>query len=171
MVVFFFFLMIRRPPRSTRTDTLFPYTTLFRAERRWETSNEGLGRDPPVAEGDPRRAAGAAPGDSAHREAVPQADHRRPDLGAFSGAAARLHRLLLAVQGRDRSAPPRPRFHRAGRRSRLAGGGGEGTAGGVLELAPAHEAGTRSEEPTSELQSLMRSSYAVFCLKKKTEKK
>src|SRR3546814_15108892 len=59
--------MIRRPPRSTRTDTLFPYTTLFRS----------------------------------------------------------------------------PRFHRAGRRSRLAGGGGEGTAGGVLELAPAHEAGTR----------------------------
>src|SRR3546814_10254170 len=93
--------MIRRPPRSTRTDTLFPYTTLFRS----------------------------------------------------------------------------------------------GTAGGVLELAPAHEAGTRdlghsnpcrarsgpahrapgaagrSEEHTSELQSLMRISYAVFCLKKKKQTK
>src|SRR3546814_14856765 len=34
MVLFFFFLMIRRPPRSTRTDTLFPYTTLFRSRRR-----------------------------------------------------------------------------------------------------------------------------------------
>src|SRR3546814_14066561 len=33
-VVFFFFLMIRRPPRSTRTDTLFPYTTLFRSQAR-----------------------------------------------------------------------------------------------------------------------------------------
>src|SRR3546814_14494415 len=33
-VVLFFFLMIRRPPRSTRTDTLFPYTTLFRSDRR-----------------------------------------------------------------------------------------------------------------------------------------
>src|SRR3546814_19306933 len=129
MVVFFFFLMIRRPPRSTRTDTLFPYTTLFRAERRWETSNEGLGRDPPVAEGDPRRAAGAAPGDSAHRKAVPQADHRRPALGAFSGAAARLHRLLLAVPGRYRSEPPRPRLHSPGRPNRLARGAGKGAAG------------------------------------------
>src|SRR3546814_15030205 len=34
----FFFLMIRRPPRSTRTDTLFPYTTLFRSSRRWSTA-------------------------------------------------------------------------------------------------------------------------------------
>src|SRR3546814_15919361 len=34
-VVFFFFLMIRRPPRSTRTDTLFPYTTLFRSPIGW----------------------------------------------------------------------------------------------------------------------------------------
>src|SRR3546814_18748214 len=42
MVVFFFFLMIRRPPRSTRTDTLFPYTTLFRSLRRRQASaNDG----------------------------------------------------------------------------------------------------------------------------------
>src|SRR3546814_19975178 len=49
---FFFFLMIRRPPRSTRTDTLFPYTTLFRSKgdsdvhgkTRWQGQVQGLGR-------------------------------------------------------------------------------------------------------------------------------
>src|SRR3546814_13713710 len=35
VLTYFFFLMIRRPPRSTRTDTLFPYTTLFRSQARW----------------------------------------------------------------------------------------------------------------------------------------
>src|SRR3546814_15815025 len=40
-VLLFFFLMIRRPPRSTRTDTLFPYTTLFRSERGQEVEPEG----------------------------------------------------------------------------------------------------------------------------------
>src|SRR3546814_14155005 len=47
MYVVFFFLMIRRPPRSTRTDTLFPYTTLFRsahATRKQATPSSGLGR-------------------------------------------------------------------------------------------------------------------------------
>src|SRR6056297_3901971 len=78
MVIFFFFLMIRRPPRSTRTDTLFPYTTLFRSA----TAQHG------------------------------RADHR------------------------DRPGP--------GRRG-------------------------RSEEHTSELQSLRRISYAVFCVKKKNK--
>src|SRR3546814_20347237 len=46
-VVVIFFLMIRRPPRSTRTDTLFPYTTLFRSRRR--------ARDRPAADRPPRR--------------------------------------------------------------------------------------------------------------------
>src|SRR3546814_9146607 len=78
---YFFFLMIRRPPRSTRTDTLFPYTTLFR-----------------------------------------------------SGSAASAFR------------------RHSGRRT--------GRSGRVRR-------GRRSEEHTSELQSLMRISYAVFCLKKK----
>src|SRR3546814_17951123 len=76
----FFFLMIRRPPRSTRTDTLFPYTTLFRSRR------AHLGAD---------------------------------DEGAWGLVAAMMTRW------------------------------------------------SRSEEHTSELQSLMRISYAVFCLKKK----
>src|SRR3546814_3121983 len=91
--------MIRRPPRSTRTDTLFPYTTLFRSRggaalRRW-----------------------AVPGPAG----VPQ--RRRMRAGAQMGD----------------------------RRSR--------------QDLP------RSEEHTSELQSLMRISYAVFCLKKKKQKK
>src|SRR3546814_1016972 len=88
----FFFLMIRRPPRSTRTDTLFPYTTLFRS-----------GRQAPL---------------------WPQ--------GGRTG-------------------------RRRGRRPQRAYAGG---------FPP----GNRSEEHTSELQSLMRISYAVFCLKKKKKK-
>src|SRR3546814_8362536 len=96
----FFFLMIRRPPSSTRTDTLLPYTTLFRSRRsrpchRYQHA-AGTGRR------------------SWH------ADARRP-RGATLGVWRR-------------------------RRSRTLG---------------------RSEEHTSELQSLMRISYAVFCLKKK----
>src|SRR3546814_7083728 len=89
IVCFFFFLMIRRPPRSTRTDTLFPYTTLFRSC--WTCC--------------------------ATRSASP----------ASRKAAAR------AIAG------------------------------------PVASCSTRSEEHTSELQSLMRISYAVFCLKKKKQ--
>src|SRR3546814_7680019 len=80
---FFFFLIIRRPPRSTRTDTLFPYTTLFRSTGVPPRVDPGCGLD----------------------------------LFCFPGSAG------------------------------------------------------RSEEHTSELQSLMRISYAVFCLKKKKNKK
>src|SRR3546814_20808641 len=47
VIVYFFFLMIRRPPRSTRTDTLFPYTTLFRSDQDGEP---GLGRQRQQAE-------------------------------------------------------------------------------------------------------------------------
>src|SRR3546814_19492713 len=46
MSLYFCFLMIRRPPRSTRTDTLFPYTTLFRSQMRW-TSSRPFGRQKP----------------------------------------------------------------------------------------------------------------------------
>src|SRR3546814_1833375 len=119
-IILFFFLMIRRPPRSTRTDTLFPYTTLFRSARR------GLHR--------PRR----------------RGDHRR-----------RVHR----------SHP-----HRAPLVRRPAPGGrGQGRrAGAAREPDPGQHhlpEPVRSEEHTSELQSLMRISYAVFCLKKKKHKK
>src|SRR3546814_2689275 len=91
--------MIRRPPRSTRTDTLFPYTTLFRSRRHCET-----------------------------------ADSRRAD-----------------------ASPPPPEGRR-GSRHRPAPTAGR-----------SRRATSRSEEHTSELQSLMRISYAVFCLKKKTK--
>src|SRR3546814_2544627 len=100
---FFFFLMIRRPPRSTRTDTLFPYTTLFR-------SHAGGAR--PVCR---FRVFGG-----------------RPDAG-------NRRRRQCPVRVRRRPAADRRPEHR------------------------------RSEEHTSELQSLMRISYAVFCLKKKTQ--
>src|SRR3546814_14570895 len=83
----FFFLMIRRPPRSTRTDTLFPYTTLFRSDRSGE------------------------------------------------------QRIARRCRPRDERWPVADQPEQPGR--------------------------CRSEEHTSELQSLMRISYAVFCLKKK----
>src|SRR3546814_9320997 len=86
MYYLLFFLIIRRPPRSTRTDTLLPYTTLFRS----------------------------------------------------AGRAHALRRRGFARAGADRARLPARARVRA-----------------------------RSEEHTSELQSLMRNSYAVFCLKKK----
>src|SRR3546814_7853669 len=107
--IFFFFLMIRRPPRSTRTDTLFPYTTLFRS---------------------PARRRRAPAGSSVLRPARALPGWRR--------------RRTIA----DRHSPARRRGGRAGRES------------GMVRRR-------RSEEHTSELQSLMRISYAVFCLKKK----
>src|SRR3546814_20202579 len=86
----FFFLMIRLPPRSTRTDTLFPYTTLFRSDS---------------------------------------------CLGRASAKSARPQSRSTSSMRASRAALP----------------------------------SLRSEEHTSELQSLMRISYAVFCLKKKTK--
>src|SRR3546814_6591911 len=97
--------MLRRPPRSTRPDTLFPYTSLFRsvAARRLRQGGHGCA---PVGEG------GEAPLDEVAHPGRAGGQHRRPQLGVE-----------------------------------------------VVE--------DRSEEHTSELQSLMRISYAVFCLKKK----
>src|SRR3546814_10856975 len=105
--------MIRRPPRSTRTDTLFPYTTLFRSRRRKRGDGQG----------DQQQRKAAAHGSVAFHAA-----------GADRRALAGRGRLFLG----DRAA----------------------------RVAPAVEH-VRSEEHTSELQSLMRISYAVFCLKKK----
>src|SRR3546814_7263376 len=96
--------MIRRPPRSTRTDTLFPYTTLFRSTAQGMVAAAGAGT---------RRAGDAR---------------------------------VCARAGAD---------HRQVRARRTAAGG---------------DRDHRSEEHTSELQSLMRISYAVFCLKKKKTK-
>src|SRR3546814_4321047 len=102
--------MTRRPPRSTRTDTLFPYTTLFRSA--------------------------AERGENDHQKyAVPRAASPLP--------RSRLWQLARRGGNASRKIPPR-----------------------------SHIIGTdRSEEHTSELQSLMRISYAVFCLKKKNTNK
>src|SRR3546814_6051057 len=108
--------MIRRPPRSTRTDTLFPYTTLFRSR---------LGH--PAAE-----------------ERVPGLCGQRTRRQA--GGDGRAVALPQPYQPVPAAAEP----VRAARR--VTGGSG---------------CRQRSEEHTSELQSLMRISYAVFCLKKK----
>src|SRR3546814_1636760 len=112
----FCFLMIRRPPRSTRTDTLFPYTTLFRSS---PTSRDG-----------PRR-------------------------------------------GFGRTHPNGSRSHsRFARRELSHQGGKNGIAGHESQPEVRDwQNQDRSEEHTSELQSLMRISYAVFCLKKKNNNK
>src|SRR3546814_1339163 len=106
--------MIRRPPRSTRTDTLFPYTTLFRSCE----PNGAL----------------------------------RPRSGD-AGQSLREY-LGLAIRRPAAKAPRRePHSHNPPMPGQI----------GELALVMA----VRSEEHTSELQSLMRISYAVFCLKKK----
>src|SRR3546814_2449822 len=103
--------MLRRPPRSTRTDTLFPYTTLFRSHR--------IGLPRKQDEMHPARGIGAA----------------QPILRGALAYACPLHDHLRTIARRSE-----------------------------LNL---QSRGDRSEEHTSELQSLMRISYAVFCLKKK----
>src|SRR3546814_2648383 len=97
--------MIRRPPRSTRTDTLFPYTTLFRSRKRRRQHHRPRSRPAAAMRG---------------REGLVQVD---------------VHRIDAQVAGTH-------------------------TPDDRVEIG-------RSEEHTSELQSLMRISYAVFCLKKK----
>src|SRR3546814_1490749 len=101
--------MIRRPPRSTRTDTLFPYTTLFRSDSGLQISGDG----------GPQLAAGLCKLGLQRAQHRQYLDHRR-----------KLRLWPVAV----------------------------------IEIL-------RSEEHTSELQSLMRISYAVFCLKKKKKNK
>src|SRR3546814_3452579 len=108
----FVFLMIRRPPRSTRTDTLFPYTTLFRSVFAIAIGRSGGARWPVYCA-----------------------------CLAISGTAGAFGLLHLIVH-------PATAWET------------------VLPLGL-----PRSEEHTSELQSLMRNSYAVFCLKKKQEKR
>src|SRR3546814_2399589 len=108
----FFFLIIRRPPRSTRTDTLFPYTTLFRS---------------PMVSTKRATRSGRRSWSCATRSEVGSV--------AFEEAVAKAMTKASCVS-----------------RKKATGD-------------------FRSEEHTSELQSLMRISYAVFCLKKKKHKK
>src|SRR3546814_4775001 len=109
-----FLLMIRRPPRSTRTDTLFPYTTLFRSRR-----------TRPARQRDQK---------ARHHHHVTRFQERQKLWMAFAADAAELKPEYIGPGGIERSE---------------------------------HALEQRSEEHTSELQSLMRISYAVFCLKKK----
>src|SRR3546814_10228807 len=136
--------MIRRPPRSTRTDTLFPYTTLFRSP--------GF-RRPPRFGARVRRDGGVQ--DDLDRSRSAASDHR-PRLEAASGqpgnpwTAPRGTPAVPGFSGREKC-HLRPR---------------EADSRGPKGRA---ETAARSEEQTSELQSLMRISYAVFCLKKKNK--
>src|SRR3546814_2952205 len=113
--------MIRRPPRSTRTDTLFPYTTVFRSLQRAEGGRglaESVGRQPRLC---------------------------------------RAQRFVQAACLCARDVPLSVGAHPYGARSQLYDG----------RRARAVQADDRrSEEHTSELQSLMRITYAVICLKK-----
>src|SRR3546814_6244152 len=120
--------MIRRPPRSTRTDTLFPYTTLFRSSLRLFGHDRPQAAGRPFALFDPCAAFG-------WRLVVPVAG---------SGPPCHATSVSCALRGRIEDRPI------------VLAHEGRGRAGAI-----------RSEEHTSELQSLMRISYAVFCLKKK----
>src|SRR3546814_9467093 len=133
--------MIRRPPRSTRTDTLFPYTTLFRSPALSRAASSAARRPLSFA------ARGAPPpeGRAAGRFAISQGE-----LSRTAGAGRAAGRGVGARRGGLRAAISQPvSFPRKREPS--------------LGSADAR----RSEEHTSELQSLMRSSYAVLCLKKK----
>src|SRR3546814_17102546 len=124
MLLIFFFLIIRRPPRSTRTDTLFPYTTLFRSQI----------------------------GDAEHGCAV-----ELPDIGEDLAVTGVEKRQRAAPEGLMQLSRGDQALHPVEKRRRAA------ILGFDIDRL-------RSEEHTSELQSLMRISYAVFCLKKKTNK-
>src|SRR3546814_5809361 len=125
----FFFLMIRRPPRSTRTDTLFPYPTFFRSFVRVNA----IGNDEDLAS----RRIGTQPGQDANRVA----GRRQRQFSDNDSRIDLIDEMRMLNQHVARQV--------------------ENTA---FERA-------RSEEHTSELQSLMRISYAVFCLKKKQNDK
>src|SRR3546814_4392415 len=141
-----FFLMIRRPPRSTRTDTLFPYTTLFRSQRRICGRRHPRRRPPEKRAA--RRARHGAAGTSGEGRYVGR--HRTL---CRSGSIARPCRAFERLP-RGAVRQYRHRGHLVARYRRRR------PAAGAARIF-------RSEEHTSELQSLMRISYAVFCLKKK----
>src|SRR3546814_6754729 len=151
--------MLRRPPRSTRTDTLFPYTTLFRSRTRLHLVPRDLGPGPgPAPLGDEVVDASPPLGIAG----VPVLDGGVLDRGVVAGHEldhSDVQLVLVALGGR---AALQVAHVRALLRDDE----------GALELArlggvDAEVGRQRSEEHTSELQSLMRLSYAVFCLKKK----
>src|SRR3546814_1523537 len=124
--------MLRRPPRSTRTDTLFPYTTLFRSGQARRASHWSY-----EAERPPSRRQGES------LLVEPGTPLRGVQIDAGHGAAP----YPCAIAAKATPAGPQ-------------------ICGDTMRRSSQHG---RSEEHTSELQSLMRISYAVFCLKKKTK--
>src|SRR3546814_9656888 len=141
--------MIRRPPRSTRTDTLFTDTTPFRSTCRKT-----------VAAASPEIVTGSCPFANPPRHAEPgqQSHHHRVERRA---ELVREHRLGQPAQGEGRDEQ-----HARARRARRTPAGAPQPPR-EQQQRPAVQ---RSEEHTSELQSLMRTSYAVFCWQKKTTK-
>src|SRR3546814_3047534 len=155
--------MIRQPPRSTRPDTLLPYTTRFRSPRQ----RLGKLRGRIVGGGAALGLDEQSPARTQPAQRVVQT-RRRGDQLALRGAVeirptkpGRALETAVLVQDdarRDQPGPGQP----VGEQRRALAVFGEVQHRGV----PSHVQ-QRSEEHTSELQSLMRISYAVFCLKKK----
>src|SRR3546814_9766644 len=122
----FFFLMIRRPPISTRTDTLFPYTTLFRSCSgfpMWNTCFQGMKTFSKIV--------------------VESSSSPCADIGCSAASC-------VAVLSRQRTVTP-------------------GVLTGIAAKMTCSP-GMRSEEHTSELQSLMRITYALFCVTEQEHK-
>src|SRR3546814_10427752 len=135
----FFFLMIRRPPRSTRTDTLFPYTTLFRSTGvHVNEISTFLERETGRVDLDSVNPSWLIFSDGFSSSRVLSSLFKR-----LFDIAASLVLLVIALPVIVLVAI-------------------------AVKLESRGPAFYRSEEHTSELQSLMRISYAVFCLKKKT---
>src|SRR3546814_2899011 len=138
--------MIRRPPRSTRTDTLFPYTTLFRSK--------------------------------AERGAEAGGEDQQPDQGAHQGGKETLTLLheaqQLAPKDGDEGAAGVGGVHAVSPLLAPCVTGVRLVKAASRSMAPLRaitSSTRRSEEHTSELQSLMRRSYAGFCLKKNNKRR
>src|SRR3546814_5540342 len=161
---FFFFLINRRPPRSTRTDTLFPYTTLFRS--RWWTASVIRSRARWTPPSTSARSASVRKPASCISVAI--SSMPRPSLRNKPGAARAPARPRSPVMSdRSRTLMP-PDLRMSCNRRSLPRSPSSSAVGPVGFRAVGGVGRLRSEEHTSELQSLMRISYAVFCLKKKT---
>src|SRR3546814_7385551 len=158
--------MLRRPPRATRTDTLFPCTTLVRSRQSYGRSSCCRERPHPRGQGSPRRRRLPPPWRSALAERRARTGARWAVGKASSPCRHGRHRDLARHV-------LRPAFQGAAGRAGhtdLEGAAGDQWADAAIAEAGRRPADERSEEHTSELQSLMRTSYAVFCLKKKKTK-
>src|SRR3546814_4624875 len=129
--------MIRRPPRSTRTDTLFPYTTLFRSPAQ-PTNTPGKIEVLEFFAYTCPHCSAIEPLVEKWEKTLPPSVVVHPVPVAFNASMVDLQKLFYSLVSLDR-----------------------------MDLHSQVFKAIRSEEHTSELQSLMRISYAVFCLKKK----